>query len=252
MKALITGASSGIGYEIAKYLSEQGYSLILVARDKERLQQIREELKSDIKIIVADLSNEAKLKEIYVLCKNENIDILVNNAGFGLLGNFDDTDLSKEIEMINVNIKAVHVLTKLFLKDMKKRNSGYILNVASAAAFGPGPLMATYYSTKAYVLRLTTSIYEELRKEKSNVVVSCLCPGPVETNFSKTAGVKFSIKPLSSSFVAQYAVDKMFRKKLIIIPGVKMRLANFFERFLSTKLLCKITYKIQKRKKMKN
>lgn len=252
MKALITGASSGIGYEIAKYLSKQGYSLILVSRDKERLQQIREELKGDIKIIVADLSNEAKLKEIYVLCKNENIDLLVNNAGFGLLGNFDETDLSKEMEMINVNIKAVHVLTKLFLRDMKKRDSGYILNVASSAAFGPGPLMATYYSTKAYVLRLTTSIYEELRKEKSKVVVSCLCPGPVETNFSKIAGVKFSIKPLSSSFVAQYAIDKMFKKKLIIIPGLKMKLANFFERFLSTKLLCRITYRIQKKKKKKN
>lgn len=249
MKALITGASSGIGYEMAKYLNSLGHSLILVARDKERLQQISNELGGNIKIIVADLSNESKLKEIYVLCKNENIDILINNAGFGLLGNFDETDLLKEMEMINVNIKAVHVLTKLFLKDMKKKNTGYILNVASSAAFGPGPLMTTYYSTKAYVLRLTTSIYEELRRDKSNVRVSCLCPGPVETNFSKVAGVKFSIKPLSSEFVAKYAIDSMFNKKLIIIPGAKMKLANFFERFLSTKLLARITYNIQRKKK---
>lgn len=252
MKALITGASSGIGYEMAKYLNKLGHSLILVSRDKEKLQQIREELNGNIKIIVADLSNESKLKEIYVLCKNENIDILINNAGFGLFGDFDETDLLKEIEMINVNIKAVHVLTKLFLKDMKKRNSGYILNVASSAAFGPGPLMATYYSTKAYVLRLTTSIYEELRRRKSKVVVSCLCPGPVETNFSKVAGVHFAIKPLSSEYVARYAIDNMFNKKLIIIPGTKMKLASFFERFLGIKLLARITYSIQKRKKTKS
>ena len=252
MKALITGASSGIGRDMARYLGSLGYSLILVARDKDKLQDIQQELKTDVKIIVADLSNGAKLKEIYVLCKNEHIDILINNAGFGVFGNFDESDLSSEIEMINVNIKAVHVLTKLFLKDMKKRNSGYILNVASSAAFGPGPMMATYYSTKAYVLRLTTSIYEELRRDKSNVVVSCLCPGPVDTNFSKRADVTFAVKPLSSEFVAKYAIDKMFKKKLVIIPGVKMKFVYFFERFLSTKSLAKITYNIQKRKKTNN
>lgn len=248
MKALITGASSGIGYEMAKYLNKQGYGLILVARDKEKLQNMSQELTGDIKIIVADLSNEAKLKEIYILCKNESIDVLINNAGFGMFGNFDTTDLTKEIEMINLNIKAVHILTKLFLKDMKKRNSGYILNVASSAAFGPGPLMTTYYSTKAYVLRLTTSIYEELRRKKSKVVVSCLCPGPVKTNFFATADVNFSIKPLNSDYVAKYAIDKMFKKKLIIIPGIKMKLVHFFEKFLSTKLLAKITYNIQRKK----
>ena len=163
---------------------------------KEKLQKVQEELGKNVKIVVADLSNESKLKELYVLCKNDKIDVLINNAGFGDCGKFTETDLSKELEMIDVNIKAVHVLTKLFLKDMKKRNSGYILNVASMAAFAPGPLMATYYSTKAYVLRLTTSIYEELRMDKSKVVVSCLCPGPVKTNFNNVANVKFSVKPL--------------------------------------------------------
>ena len=131
---------------------------------------------------------------------------------------------------------------------MKKKNSGYILNVASSAAFEPGPLMATYYSTKAYVLRLTTSIYEELRREKSNVVVSCLCPGPVDTNFNNVAGVKFSIKPLTSKYVSEIAIKKMFKKKLIIIPGFKMKLAVFFSRFVSTKRLAKMVYKIQKKK----
>ena len=248
MKALITGASSGIGRDMARELAKRGYSLILVARDKEKLQQLQQELRTDVKIIVADLANESKLKEVYVLCKNENIDVLINNAGFGLFGKFDEVDLPSEMEMINVNIKAVHVLTKLFLKDMKKKNSGYILNVASSAAFSPGPLMTTYYSTKAYVLRLTTSIYEELRKDQSSVVVSCLCPGPVETNFYNRANVVFSVKPLSSEYVAKYAIDSMFNKKLIIIPGFGMKVAIFFERFLSTKALAKLIYKIQKRK----
>ncbi len=248
MKALITGASSGIGYQMALYLDELGYDLILVSRDKEKLQQMQNKLKNEPKIIVADLSIESKVKEVYVLCKNENIDILINNAGFGDFGKFDETDLTKEMEMLDLNIKAVHILTKMFLRDMKKRDSGYILNVASSAAFVPGPLMATYYSTKAYVLRLTTSIYEELRRDKSNVVVSCLCPGPVATNFNKVAGVKFAVKPLKSKDVARYGIDQLLKKKLVIIPGIKMKLANFFQRFLSTKMLAKITYNIQKKK----
>lgn len=248
MKALITGASSGIGYEMAQYLSELGYDLILVARDKEKLQEMQQDLKVNVKIIVADLSIENKLKEVYVLCKNENIDVLINNAGFGMCGYFTETDLNRELEMINTNIRAVHFLTKLFLKDMKKRNSGYILNVASSAAFEPGPLMATYYSTKAYVLRLTTSLYEELRREKSKVVVSCLCPGPVDTNFNRVAGVTFSIKPLTSKYVSRYAIKKMFKKKLIIIPGLKMKVAVFLVRFVPTKVLARITYRIQSKK----
>ena len=187
----------------------------------------------------------------YVLCKNDNIDVLINNAGFGLCDNFLETDLEKELEMINTNIKAVHVLTKLFLKDMKKRDSGYILNVASLAAFMPGPLMTTYYATKSYVFKFTTAIYEELRRDKSNVVISCLCPGPVETNFNNVADVTFSVKGMNSKFVAKYAIDNMFKKKLIIIPGTKMKMAAFFSRFLSTKKQAKITYNIQK-KKMKS
>jgi len=248
MKALITGASSGIGYQMAKYLSELGHDLILVSRDKEKLQKMQDEFKTEVKIIVADLSVESKVKEVYVLCKNEKIDILINNAGFGDCGKFYETDLSKEMEMIDLNIKAVHILTKMFLRDMKKKNNGYILNVASSAAFLPGPLMATYYSTKAYVLRLTTALYEELRKDKLDISVSCLCPGPVDTNFNKVANVKFAVKPIDSEVVAKYAIDEMFNKKLIIIPGFKMKCANFFQRFCSTKFLVKITYNIQKQK----
>jgi len=248
MKVLITGASSGIGLEMARILAKDNNQLILVARDKIKLQSIQEELGKNVKIIVADLSKESKVKELYVLCKNEQIDILINNAGFGECGKFCETDLTGELEMIDVNIRAVHILTKLFLKDMKKRNSGYILNVASMAAFAPGPLMATYYATKSYVMKLTTSIYEELRRDKSKVSISCLCPGPVDTNFLKKANVKFSVKPLNSKDVAYYAIRKMYDRKLIIIPGFMMKVTKFLTKIAPIKLAAAIAYNIQKKK----
>ena len=203
MRALITGASSGIGREMAIYLAELKVDLILVGRNKEQLERLQNGLKVDTKVIVADLSDITKVKELYVLTKEDNVDILINNAGFGLFGKFYETDLNRELEMINTNIVAVHLLTKLFLRDMKKRNSGYILNVASSAAFGPGPLMSTYYATKAYVNNLTEAINEELRREECNVVISSLCPGPVDTNFNKVANVNFSVKAMNSRDVAR-------------------------------------------------
>ncbi len=248
MKALITGASSGIGLEMARYLASKKFELILVARDKNQLERVQESLATKVTIIVADLSNEQKVKELYVLTKNEKIDILINNAGFGDCGYFTDTDINKELEMINTNIKAVHLFTKFFLKDMEKNDSGYILNVASSAAFQPGPLMATYYATKSYVYQLSEAIYYEQKKKKSNVHISVLCPGPVDTNFNKVAGVKFSVKPLKSEYVAQYAIDKMFKGKLLIIPGFSMKCAKFFSRFASDKLLLRVIYRIQKKK----
>ena len=248
MKALVTGASSGIGLEMAKYLDSLGYELILVARNKEKLEMLAKRLTHKAKIIVMDLKNTEDIKSLYVLVKNDDIDVLVNNAGFGLCGYFSDTDLTRELEMINVNIKAYHILTKLFLKDMKKKNSGYILNVASSAAFESGPLMSTYYATKSYVYRLTEAIWYELKKQKSNVHISCLCPGPVDTNFNKVANVRFSIKPMSSKKVAKYAIDKTFKGKLLIIPGLKMKLSKFFTRFLSDKAIMRATYRIQKKK----
>lgn len=248
MKALVTGASSGIGMEIAKYLDKLGYEVILVARDKEKLESIAKTLTNKPKIIVMDLSQIEDIKSLYVLVKNDDIDILVNNAGFGLCGNFSETDLSKELNMIDLNIKSVHILTKLFLKDMKRKNRGYIMNVASSAAFESGPLMATYYSTKSYVYRLTEALWYELKKENSNIKVSCLCPGPVDTNFNKVAGVNFSVKPLTAKYVAKYSIDKMLNGKLLIIPGFKMKCAKFFGRFLSDKNLMRITYRIQNKK----
>ena len=249
MRALVTGASSGIGLEMTKYLDSLNYELILVARDKEKLERIASRLRNKPKIIVMDLAKTEDIKSLYVLVKNYDIDVLINNAGFGLAGNFSETDLSRELDMIDTNVKAVHVLTKLFLKDMKKRNKGYILNVASSAAFSSGPLMATYYATKSYVYRLTEAIYYELKKEKvDGVHISCLCPGPVDTNFNKVADVKFSVKPLKASYVAKYAIDKMFKNKLLIIPGFKMKMAKFFQRFISDKAQMRIIYRIQKRK----
>lgn len=248
MKALITGASSGIGKEIAKYLGELGYDLILVARDKQKLEELQNSLKVNTQIVIADLSDMERVKDVYVLTKNEDIDILVNNAGFGLFGKFYETELNREFEMIKTNVEAVHLLTKLFLRDMQKKNKGYILNVASLAAFGPGPLMATYYATKAYVNNLTEAINEELRREKSNVFVCSLCPGPVDTNFNNVAKVNFSVKPLNSTDVAHYAIDQMFKKKVVIVPGLMMRMSLFFRRFATRSFIRKITYNIQKKK----
>jgi Short-chain dehydrogenases of various substrate specificities len=248
MKALITGASSGIGKDIAIELANRGYELILVARNKKKLEELKKNLSVKVKIINMDLSSAFNCMKLYNKVKKEDIDILISNAGFGLCGKFDETSLERELDMIDLNIKAYHVLTKLFLKDFKEKNKGYILNVASSAGFLPGPLMATYYSTKAYVLRLTEAIYEELRRDKSNVKVSALCPGPVATNFNEVANVKFAAKPLSSEYVASYAINKMFKGKLLIVPGTSMKLMYFASRILPKKMLLKQTYKFQKKK----
>ncbi|MBR5370496.1 MAG: SDR family NAD(P)-dependent oxidoreductase [Bacilli bacterium] len=250
MKILITGATSGIGLDMARYLAISKHELILVARDRYRLEKVQELLPTKVTIVVADLSNEQKVKELCVIAKQQNIDVLINNAGFGDFGYLPDTDLNKDIDMINTNIKAVHILTKSIVKDMEKKDTDtYILNVASSAGLNPGgPLMSTYYATKSYVRSLTESLYYEEKKKKTKVHVSVLCPGPVDTNFNKVAGVHFSVKPLRSTYVAKYAIDNMFKNKLMIIPGTKMKLAKFFSRFVSDKFLLRIIYRVQKKK----
>ena len=245
MKALITGASSGIGRDMARYLSSMGYDVIVVARRKDRLKELKKEL-SNIEIVDLDISKYDNCLKLFN--KYKDIDILINNAGFGVFGNFKNTDLTRELEMIDTNIKAVHILTKLYLKEFIKKDSGYILNVASTAGFYSGPLMDTYYATKGYVLKLTEGITEELRKDKSNVYVGILCPGPTNTEFNDVAKVRFNTKSLSSEYVAKYAIDKMFKKKIIIIPGNMNKLAVFFSRFLSRKRMLKIVYNIQRKK----
>lgn len=249
MKAIITGASSGLGKDFAKLLSNQGYDLVLISRNKEKLEELKKELKTNIEVYKADLSNENECYKIYEKYQNEKIDILINNAGYGIFGKFLDVNLEKELNMIDLNIKSVHILTKLFSTKFKKEDKGYILNVASSAAFMSGPLMSTYYATKGYVLKLTEAIYEELRREKSNVKISVLCPGPVNTNFNNVAGVSFSLSSLSSEYVTKYSLNKMFKGKLVIIPGIKMKIGVFLIRIVPRKLLLRIAYHIQRKKK---
>lgn len=249
MKALITGASSGIGRDIARMLSQKGYDLVLVARDKKRLKEVKKELEKNnikVEIISMDLSIEENCKELHRMV--ENVDILVNNAGFGDCGNFTKTSLDKEMNMIKTNITAYHILTKLYLIDMKAKGEGKILNVASIAGFMPGPLMATYYATKAYIVSLSESIREELKKEKSNVKISILCPGPVNTNFNQVANVKFHMREADSQKVADYAIKKMEKGKFYIVPGFDVKIAKIGAKLMPTPIISKVTYMVQKRK----
>lgn len=248
MKALITGASSGIGKNMAYVLANKGIDLILVARNKEEMLKIKENVKVNVLVIDLDLLKEKNVFKLYEMCKDENIDILINNAGFGLFGIFNETDLTRELEMIDLNIKAYHILTKLFLKDFVEKDKGYILNVASSAGFMAGPRLSTYYATKNYVLKLTMAINEELRQSGSNVVVSALCPGPVNTNFNKVANGEFSIKEASPKYVAEYAVDKMFKKKMIIVPTLRIKLGIFLLRLIPYRLQLIYCYHIQGKK----
>lgn len=249
MRALITGASSGIGYDMARYLACKNIDLILVARRKNRLVELKEEFKNiNVEIIPLDLSVEDNLEILVNETIDSDIDILINNAGFGLFGTFDLTDLETEMKMIDVNIRAVHYLTKAFLKKFIKEDKGYILNVASSAGFMAGPKLSTYYASKNYCLRLSQAIYQELKEKHSNVHISVLCPGPVDTEFNMVAHGVFKTKSASSEYVAKYAIDKMFKNKLVIVPTIKMKLVIFLIRFMPTKLLLRITSSIQERK----
>lgn len=249
MKALITGASSGIGADMARILSDMGYDLILVARRKTKLEKLQKELKTNVEIEIMDISSTFNCMKLYNKYKKDDVDILINNAGFGVYGEFVTTNIDKDLDMIDINIKTVHTLTKLFLTDFKKKDKGYILNVASSAAFMPGPLMAAYYASKAYVCNLTQAINEELRVSGSNVYVGTLCPGPVDTEFNRVAKCNFSIKGMDCYQVCKYAINKMFKRKMIIIPGLKMRLGVFIVKLLPRRLILKISYKIQDGKK---
>lgn len=248
MKALVTGASGGIGRDMARMLSAMGYDLILVARNRGKLEALEKELRTRVQVIPMDLSSEQACFDLYHQVKDQNIDVLINNAGYGMYGRFSDTDLNQELNMLRLNIQAVHILTKLFLRDFKKRNKGYLLNVASSAAFFAGPLMSSYYASKSYIFRLTEAVYEELRREGSDVSVSVLCPGPVDTGFNNRAGVKFSVKGLRSCEVAAYALRKMFQKKLVIVPGLMMKAAKFSGRLAPEKLMLRCSYHMQHRK----
>ena len=248
MKALVTGASSGLGWDMARILDDMGIDVICGARREERLKELQTLLGPTAQIRVCDLSEKDECLALYAALKDEDIDILINNAGFGVYGPFDESDLDKELDLIATNIQAVHILTKCFLQDFKAKNRGYILNVASSAAFLPGPLLSSYYASKAYVLHLSEAIAEELRHAHSAVSISVLCPGPVSTEFNQTAGVRFAIRGLKSYPVARYAIEQMFRRRLIIIPGPLMKLAHALTPLVPEKLLLRIAYHLQHRK----
>ena len=245
-KALVTGASSGIGRDLAKELSKKGYDIILVARNEEKLNEVASEIKTKVEVIPMDISVVDNCKKLYSMV--EDVDILVNNAGFGVFGKFINTDLDREVKLIDTNVTAVHVLTKLFLKNMVERDKGYILNVSSIAGHLPGPLMAAYYSSKHYVYILSESINDELKKNNSKVRVGTLNPGPVRTNFNKVANVKFDLKSLSSDYVARYTVDKMLKGKTDITPGLSIKLLRFVAKISPTNLASKVVYMTQKRR----
>jgi len=243
--ALVTGASSGIGLDIARQLAREGYEIFLVARSSDKLQAIAKEL-GNAKVIVADLIEDDAPEKVFAA--SGPVDVLVNNAGFGVTGPFSETDLEKELEMIKVNIVALTALTKLYLRPMVERHSGHIVNVASTAAFQPGPLMAIYYATKAYVLSFSEAIADELRD--SGVTVTALCPGPTATGFADAAGISnsrlFSIaKPMRSEDVAKYGIHAMERGKRIAIPGVMNRLMMQSLRISPRRLVTTFVRKLQ-------
>lgn len=249
MTALITGASSGIGRDIARELAARGIRIIISGRNRGALEALRNEIGRDrVKIFTADLADKNECLKLYEFAKQYNVNILINNAGFGAFGRFTSTELDRELEMIDVNIKAVHILAKLFLRDFREKNRGYILNVASSAGFMPGPYMSAYYSTKNYVVRLTEAICEELRSEKSKVYVGVFCPGPVNTNFNNEAGVQFSLKGISSEYAAKCAVEGMLAGKHIIVPTLVMKAAVIGSGFVPPLLLARFTGHMQSKK----
>ncbi|MFN9882648.1 MAG: SDR family NAD(P)-dependent oxidoreductase [Bacteroidota bacterium] len=252
--ALITGSSNGIGLELAKVHASKGGNLVLVARNKAKLDELKAELERQYKITVytigKDLSLPHAAQEVYDEIKSQQIqiDYLVNNAGFGDFGMFVETDWNKELQMINLNITTLTHFTKLYVRDMVKRGSGKILNVASTAAFQSGPTMAVYYATKAYVL----SFSEALDNEVSNkgVSVTTLCPGPTESGFQAAAAMEESNlvkgkKLPSSREVAEYGYASMMKGKTVAIHGMMNYLMANSVRFLPRALVVKVTRMIQ-------
>ena len=247
--AVITGASSGIGTEFAKRLAKEGYPLVLVARRRERLEELAKTLQTECIVMTADLSNMDACKALVNDLAGLDIDVFINNAGFGFCGETVNIEDETELNMIDLNVKSLHLLTKLVLKKMVSRNEGYILNVASSAGLLPaGPYMSAYYATKAYVTSFTRGVAEELRQMKNNVYIGCLCPGPVDTEFNKVANVEFALKGISAEYCVNYAITQMFKKKITIVPSLKMKAAVFFARFIPVGLYVKIGAKQQKKK----
>ncbi len=253
--ALITGASSGIGAELAKLYAKRGYNLALTARRTDRLYKIASAATSaaddniKTRIITCDISDKAQCRALYASLSDLKIDLLINCAGFGAVGVFDETDIDRQLEMIDVNCASLTLLTHLFLQDFKKCDSGAILNVASSAGLLPGgPNMAVYYATKAYVISLTNAIHEELSSCGSSVKIAALCPGPVNTEFDKVANVRFSLKGISARYCAKCAAMGLDKGKRIIIPESKIKALCILSKFAPENIILHLTAKQQKKK----
>lgn len=246
---LITGASSGIGYELSRVFAANNYNLILVARNKNKLIEISDELIKEYGCSVITIQKDLSIKNSAVELYNEVIDqgidvnVLVNNAGIGSCGLFHEINLNKDIEMISLNIEALTVLTKLFAKRMVELGTGRILNVASTGAYEPGPYIATYYATKAYVLSFSEAIANELKG--FGVMVSTLCPGATITNFSRSAGKSDVKGAMSPKTVAEIAYKELMKNKRIIIPGIANRIAILMAKLLPRKVSADIVGKYQ-------
>lgn len=247
--AVITGASSGIGAAFAKKLAKQGYSLILIARRKNRLEQLAKQLQTKCVILQADLASLEECRRIYQAIADKPIELFINNAGIGDCTPFIIGDLDKELQMIDLNVRAVHFFTKRIIQKMQKADHGYLLNVASSAGLIPaGPYMAAYYASKAYITSLTRAAAMELQECHSHVYVGCLCPGPVDTEFNRMANVDFSLNGISAGSCAAYALKQMKKRQVVIIPAWYMRAAIFFCRFLPQDLYIRLVSKHQKKK----
>ncbi len=257
--ALITGASGGIGYDLAKLFAKDGHNLVLVARNRSALDTLADELRAkhgiQVKVIPKDLAVADAPDEIYSECKSDSIDIdmLVNNAGFGTYGFVSETDLRLLLEMLQVNVTALTHLTKLFLRGMLERKSGKILNLASTAAFQPGPLMAVYYASKAYVLSFSEALANELTG--TGVTVTVLCPGPTRTGFQKRAYIEDSglesgkaLRMQSSEEVAQIGYEAMMQGKTVVIPGLMNRVLAVAAQVGPRKMATSIARKLQEKK----
>ena len=249
----ITGASSGIGREFARRYARLGFRLILNARRTDRLEALAAELTAKhstfCRILPADLEQESECARLCEALTDERIDIFINNAGFGVCGSFLETSGEKELSMAKVNVLAMHQLFKFAVKKMEAQGFGTVLNVASSAGLLPGgPYMAGYYATKAYVVSLTRGVAEELREQHSPVYVCALCPGPVDTEFNKVAGVRFSLSGLSAERVAREAVDGLFAGKAVVVPGAAMKAMTLARHFAPDSILARITYHFQHKK----
>ena len=257
MYALVTGASAGIGTEIAGYLAELGYDLILTARNEERLQKVRRAIlkkfpQRNVLVIPADLSQREECfrlhREACEQAGKDNIDFVANNAGMGVYGLFLETDLEKELQLIDLNVTSVHILSKLFVRDMVDNGHGVLMNVGSCAGFMSGPTFSSYYASKNYVVRLTEAIHEELRRAKSPVKVSCLCPGPVDTAFNRNSGVAVSGKQIRPAQAAKEGVDGALKGRMIVIPGKKMPIVVRASSLMGEHLSTRVNYNLQVKK----